>query len=212
MEDRKITWEEINLFKSDEIDESELDDESDEDYIEQEKKDMNPKLVINGPKFNKLVQTPLGPFILSDAFHPLRGLDVLLAHINFPITRGLIKELDEIAGIEALKVVGRYRLLFVFGKVFDTDDVIKEIEKVMKVSNQLEKISLEELNEETQSIFYDLDKKITSDFWVAYIFPNGNYVYENLETDDQVTEKYEDYKKLYEMSHGILLSSIEPKQ
>lgn len=211
MEDRKITWEEINLFKSDEA-ENEIDDEEEsDDYIEQEKKEMSPKFIINGQKFNKLVQTPIGPFILSDAFHPLRGLDILLAHVNFPITKGLVKKLDEVAGLEAFKIVGRYRLLFVFGKIFDTDDVIKEIEKVMGISNQLEKISLEELNEETQSIFYELDKKITSDFWVAYIFPNGNYLYENLENDEQVIEKYEDYKKLYELSHGILLSSIEPK-
>ena len=186
MSEKNIEWEILNLFDSDE-DEDEDEDDAVDSYSEGSgrlEKMMNLK---------KLVQTPIGPFILDDAYHPLRGLPVAIAHVNFPITDRILASLDSVVGIEAFKHVGRYRLLFIFGKLFDMDEVMASLERVLGVSESTSMdIDLEQFSVAIQDIVKDMGTKLTSEHWIAYIFPNGKYMCENLLSEDEVKHRYDE--------------------
>lgn len=207
--ERKIEWQDIYLFQEDtESVEDEVDEVEETNYLEQERNNMlHP---IDFGEMKKLVQTPLGVFVHDDSYHPLRGLPVKVAHTNFDMTEEIVKALDEVAGIEAFKIIGRYRVIFIFGKMFNVDTVIEDISKAMKVNTFIiENIELDDLPESVQEVIGQIDKEITSDHWIAYIYPNKKYLVENLTSDEEAQKKYTEYKQLYNMSRGLVLSSAE---
>lgn len=204
---KEILWEELDLFQS-EHEEFEDEDEDCSDSYEEGSHNGKPT------SFNikKLVQTPIGHFILDDAYHPLRGLPVMIAHVNFPITQEILESLDSVVGIEAFKQVGRYRLLFIFGKLFDIEVVVSDIEDSMDVdssSNGVIDIDIDDFGDDVKKVIKSLSMKLNSPHWLAYIFPNGKYIYENLDSEQQVLDKHPEYTQLSDMSSGIALTSIK---
>jgi len=208
MKEKNIEWNQINLFNSDN-DIDELDDEE-ETYFDKENADLSGKA--GSFRINKLVQTPLGLFSLDNAYHPLRGLPVYVAHINFPIVHQTILDLDKVNGIEAFKILGRYRILFVFGKLFNVEEVKYNIEHTLGVRSHIHSsVNLDDLSESLKEVIYEIDSSIESDDWVAYIFPNGKYILKNLATPEEASAVYDDFKQLYDISEGMLMSSLEPE-
>ncbi len=208
---RLMMWEPINLFGEDvddDIDEIEEDDD-DKSYLDKEKEDMVHKLNIVSPKLNKIVQTPLGLFLSDNTFHPLRGLNVYLVHVNFPITEKIIKALDSVEGLEAFKQVGRYRMVFIIGAMFSDDEVQDKIHEVCEVDNDIEIESDEDDdNENLRTLFQKtVSKLISSDYWISYIFPNGKYMFENLENESELSLKYNEYSEIKKISGGVIYTS-----
>lgn len=211
MKDRLINWELVDLFGSnsddDDDDIKELDDE-DESYLDKEKKELNPSITIRGPKGGgKIVSGPLGMLVMDNAYHPLRGLEAYVAHVNFPITKKILNDLNNIDGIEVLKQLGRYRLLFIFGHMFDTEDVIDTIEKLLNITTQDD-----ENDDSTNSIMEDIftneiQDKINSKFWAAYIYPNGRYQLENVSSEEELKTVVEHMVELKKLSNGVIYMS-----
>ena len=56
------------------------------------------------------------------------NFDCWMGHTNFNITKKIKGLLDEVDGIEVLKVCSRYRFFIGIGKMFDFSDVRKSIE------------------------------------------------------------------------------------
>lgn len=53
-----------------------------------------------------------------------------IGHTNFNLTENIKDELDQIEGVEMLKVYSRYRFLVGIGRMFDFTDVRKNIESI----------------------------------------------------------------------------------
>lgn len=201
MQDKQIAWEEINLFSDNEIN----DNNEDETYEEKEEKEYGGII-----KIGKLVQTPLGIFRDDNTFHPLRGLPIYMAHLNFPVMESMIEILNKVPGIEAFQVKGRYRLLFVFAKMFDEDEIMENIESSLGIkAEDLSIMDNEEDNlpEKAKDILRDVQRHIESEHWIVYIFPNGKYKLLNLNSSDELSKNMESFIQLKQMSGGIIYSS-----
>ena len=64
------------------------------------------------------------------------NFDCWVAHTNFNLTENIKDELDEIEGIEMLKIFSRYRFLIGVGRMFNFSDVRKNIESIFKKTNK----------------------------------------------------------------------------
>lgn len=202
MENRLMHWEQLDLFHSQDSD-NELEIDDDEDTYSEDEGAKYRGVMNIMPKFNKLVQTPLGPFVLDDTFHPMRGLDVFVAHVNFPILKSTLQTLNQIMGIEILKQIGRYRLLFVFGAMFDTMEVISNIEQALKVT------SIQEDTSELDNVFIKEIQKLVDgkDKWLAYVFPNGEYLLDTPTKKSVYDTRLTDYNSLQKISKGKIYTS-----
>ena len=60
------------------------------------------------------------------------NFDCWIGHTNFNLTEQLKDQLDNIEGVEMLKIYSRYRFLVGVGRMFDFSEVRKNIEKLIK--------------------------------------------------------------------------------
>lgn len=60
------------------------------------------------------------------------NFDCWIAHTNFNLTESIKNKLDQIEGVEMLKIFSRYRFLIGVGRMFNFSDVRKEIESIFK--------------------------------------------------------------------------------
>lgn len=100
-------------------DEEELDEDEDDDYLEEDKDELN-----------KIVApiVPLTSQIIED-ISVLSSFDCWIGHTNFDITINTKNILDKIDGVEVLKILSRYRFFIGVGKLFDFKEVRQEIEE-----------------------------------------------------------------------------------
>ena len=96
------------------------DDEDDNEYEDTEESDSK-------------VQIPLFPLsnqIINDAAL-LSTFDCWIGHTNFDLTHRIKNTLDEIPGIEMLKIFSRYRFFVGIGQMFNFKTVRNDIEKAL---------------------------------------------------------------------------------
>jgi hypothetical protein len=70
---------------------------------------------------------PISPHLM-DEISMLSNFDCWMAHTNFDITNNVREELDQIEGVELLKVCSRYRFFIGVGRMFNFKEVRKRIE------------------------------------------------------------------------------------
>ena len=62
--------------------------------------------------------------------------DCWVGHTNFDITETIKSKLSQIEGIEALKIVSRYRFFVGVGRMFNFSDVRKSLENEIEVKDE----------------------------------------------------------------------------
>lgn len=92
--------------------EVEQDEYQDEEYLEQ--------------KF----LMPIPESIISEA-SIASSFDCWIAHTNFNITESIRNKINQIDGVEVLKIHSRYRFFIGIGKMFDFSQVRQDIEKAL---------------------------------------------------------------------------------
>jgi hypothetical protein len=95
-----------------------LNEEDEETDISEENYEEN-KIVMPIP------QSLIGEASLASNF------DCWVAHTNFNITKDIRDKLNEISGVEILKIHSRYRFFIGIGKMFDFSNVRQDIEKAL---------------------------------------------------------------------------------
>lgn len=207
--ERLLFWHPIHLFDDEVMDESEpVHNSEDDEYFDEKGPQIR---VVGMPTPQKMIQTHFGTFQLDDRNNVLRGLPAFIAHINFPFTNVLRDKLDDIEGIEIFKQVGRYRIAFVFGAMFDTEEIMWDIETALDVDLPEDIMSMEDLNDDMQHVIEGIKNDCTSEHWIVYVFPNGKYIFENLDSDKELKARLQHYQLLGEMSHGCILNSAIEK-
>lgn len=104
-----------SLLSDDDEEEDEVEDEDDYEDIVSEKKKIIPPFL------------PLNNQIMED-LSLLTSFDCWIGHTNFDLTHNIKNILDDIPGIELLKIYSRYRFFIGIGKMFDFTEVRKIIE------------------------------------------------------------------------------------
>jgi len=61
----------------------------------------------------------------------LSSFDCWIGHSNFDITESIKNKLEKTSGVEVLKIQSRYRFFIGVGRMFEFQDVRKNIEKTL---------------------------------------------------------------------------------
>ena len=69
------------------------------------------------------------PEDLSNEIQMISNFDCWLGHTNFNITKAVKERLENVRGVEVLKICSRYRFFIGVGRMFDFSEVRKEIEE-----------------------------------------------------------------------------------
>lgn len=104
-----------------------------EDLTEEELEQMERMIEQDMSQTNEMINIPEG---LANEISLATNFDCWIAHTNFNLTESIKNELDQIEGVEMLKIFSRYRFLIGVGRMFNFSDVRQEIESIFKDNNQ----------------------------------------------------------------------------
>ena len=202
---KKIAWQSWNALVKQSIAEErlmleELEEELKSPTSEQELPGMLPMEIFQP----KMIHTPLGVYPADSLLKPSDRWDCWLGHTNFDVTRS-IKDtlLNDIAGIEALKILGRYSFFIGIPKLFDFKDVRINIEKNLCIYTEQEVLS----DEQTQTTVDMVKEQLqTKKYWSILVAPTGKVDY--VVSDDLDKDYLDGLNELLELKQllgGIIL-------
>jgi hypothetical protein len=173
-------------------------------YIEDEdsySEDYDDELAI----INNYVQTPFGLYTVDDKMNPMKQYHFFVAHTNFNIDDRTRDQVNEVKGVEALRVLSRYRMMIAFGKSFNVATMKKRIERAVLTHN--DKACLLNRFPSIKNKLKDLvNQCIPYDKWIIYVFPNGNMAYTHSDAEN-FEELYDLLETCEDMSGGLLLTN-----
>ena len=205
MAHKKIVWTSWNAVAQEYI--SSIYEEMkamEEEFHEMSQNQEMPPLVpfIDRTQVN-MIHSPWGLYPIDSMFKPSDRWDCWIGTTNFSITNKIKTTLrDEIDGIEALKILGRYTFVIGIPMTFQFKDVRIDIEKQLCVYTEQEV-----LNEETQATV-DLVKEQLKNkkYWSILVAPTGKVDYV---VSDNLDQKYLDglneLVELKQLLGGIIL-------
>ena len=143
--------------------------------------------------------------------------DFYTLQINFRLTKEILEVISTIAGIEMIKPVSQYQLIFGFPSsgFFDTESIQKDIEKAILL---IDKVIDEQINIAVEQMFGD---KITNTFieirdslydnkekWIIYVYPNGQFeIITDIPNDKQYVTSLTKISRLHQLIGGLYTSS-----
>lgn len=80
------------------------------------------------------IRTPLGFFSIDDPLRPAIMFDCWIGHTNFEITQEIKHLIETTPGIEAFKIMSRYRFFIGVGKLFKFRDVREQIQIKLNIT------------------------------------------------------------------------------
>lgn len=198
---KQIAWESWNA-KIEEITMSQeiLPPEMDIDELTYSEMEIPPELmpqeIFIQPQ--RILYTPLGAYPEESQLKPSDRWDCWLAYTNFDITNDIAEIIEDIHGIEALRVLGRYSFFVGVGKLFDIKDVRIRMEKELCAYSEQEILS----DENTQATV-DLVKEqlMTKKYWSMLVSPAGDVEYIVSDKMDRIY--LEDLNKLLERKQNV---------
>lgn len=109
-----------------------------------------------------LVRTPLGMFNPKESMAPCNMFDCWIGHTNFPLTVREKSILDNVEGIEILRIMSRYRFFIGIGKLFSLTEVRPRVELALEIGREstIQQI-MEEIGDEP--------------VWAVGIYADGKY-------------------------------------
>ncbi len=168
--DRTIAWEKWKDFDSEELEERLAEENVSEENGEELKRIIVPMMV----------RTPFGDYSPYEAMSPSKMYDCWVCHTNFPITKNHENLLNQVDGIEVLKVMTRYRVFIGIGKLFSLTDVRPQVNLVLNISSKTE---IDKILEEISGY----------DTWAVFIYENGEYKIITMEES-----KEDEYDEIFE--------------
>ncbi len=148
--------------------------------------------------------TPIGEYAEDSLLKPSDRWDCWICHTNFDITNEIVEIIEEVSGVEVLKIMGRYSFFIGVAKMFDIKEVRHEIESSLCTYTE-EEVFNEEINKTVNLVKEQLQ---TTEYWSILVSPHGDVEYISSEKMDKA---YLD--GLVELTHlkskigGIILRS-----
>lgn len=150
---RCIGWERWVDFDDDELDELDEVEGPEEEETEEDGKTFN--------FIPMLVRTPLGQYNPYESMAPTKMFDCWICHTNFDIS-DCEHVLNNIEGIEVLKVMTRYRIFIGIGKMFSLTDVRPKVELCLEITNP--------------SLISKFVEEISGkERWAIFLYENGSH-------------------------------------
>jgi hypothetical protein len=157
---RKIAWERWLDFDP-EVNEHSAEEEDDESQ--------------NFEILPLMVRTPLGAFCPYEQMSPTKMFDCWIGHTNFDITEVEKNALDQVEGIEVLKIMSRYRFFIGIGKLFNLTEVRPVVEEALFINKD--------------SIISQIINEISGKKkWAICLYEDGSHI--SIHTDYDKDEAY----------------------
>jgi len=183
-------WEDIDLPPQMELPEEMEESFSPESQIEEELiSQLNFGPMMPAPR----IRTPLGVFSIDDPLRPSKMFDCWIGHTNFDITSEIAMELEEIPGIEAFKILSRYRFFIGVAQLFDFRDVRETVQDIIGGESSSIKSDMDDIE------VIEVLKTQLMEFkrWAVFCSRDGfiDYIATNEEDDQEFELKLNDFKK-----------------
>lgn len=216
MNSRAIAWDILNEnYITQHTNDEEDDDDDDDDDV--------------SGGIQSITITPFGAFKVDSKMNPFNDRLVFSGNTTFKITEDEVNKIQEIDGVEALKIISPYALIVMIGTLFEPEEVLKEVnlaleavDLAMKMLEDDEKSVAEdeldnvlEVSEELEAIVNEAIDTVSksSDHWILYVFPNGKYWTEVFDTEEAMEVSFNDFIdgriKMTDYSEGLLFNSKE---
>jgi len=194
-------WEDIDLPRLDPIDEKEdmlfPDGEIDEDLISQ----LNFGPILPAPK----MRTPLGIFSIDDPLRPSKMFDCWIGHTNFDLTHEIAMKIEEVPGVEAFKIMSRYRFFIGIAQLFNFRDVRQDIQDIIGGESA-------SINTMEDSEVIEVLKTQLMEFkrWAVFCSGDGfiDYIATNEDNDKEFELKLKDFRN---HKNSIVITSDDHK-
>ena len=207
-------WMRCNWFENNDDEDFEDDDDEDSDaYHEREENDKMGMLKGIISHHERMIHTPFGQISENDTTNPIHDTEFFIGHTNFNLSKSRVLAINDIEGVEFLKIISRYRFAVGVGTLFSSESVQLAIENILKAERQVASIRKqdeeEEVSTEIQSVIDEILTQVkTDDKWVAYIFPHGKYLINFMKSDEELELRKEELSTKYaSLSNGMVLSS-----
>lgn len=195
---RIIIWDSNGMFEN----------EDDDEQLKHNNDDIDEKIKMAMIEIPKVVITPYGTYPIESPENPYNTRYIFVAHTNFDITEEHIKEIIQVPGVEGFRPLTRYSFTIAIGVAFFFEDVLFEIENVLKIDNVKEsEVKTKLILDGNEELVKEAVSGIKSKFWFVYIMPNGKYIVEEFENKEQMDERCQFFIGMSHMSSGITLNS-----
>jgi hypothetical protein len=206
---KKIAWENWNVLEeemlameNDNFPPGFIDDAEEEEDEELSPMPLSSLLMMGG---SKNIETPLGVYSETSILKPSSRWDCWIGHTNFEITKNIGDIIEEIPGVEALKIMGRYSFFIGVARLFSIKDVRKDIEKSLCSYTEEEILSDDAVFLAVEKVKDQLDKER---FWTIMVTADGSIEYVS---SNEMNKSYLDnVNKLISLKNklgGIILHS-----
>lgn len=211
---KKIAWEHWNtkeqesilsrdLYESNMLDE--LDDNIDDadDNLQSQLKGAFFEL----PPINKTIVTPFGVYHADSMLKPSDRWDCWIGYTNFSITEDILNILDNIEGVESLKILGKYTFCIGVAKLFNITEIRADIEKQLCEYTNEEILSI--IDKDTKNTVFKIKQQIEDKkFWSIFIHENGSVDYTMSDDfSDEYIENVRKFERVKSQNGGFILRS-----
>ena len=194
-------WDDIDLPQLDLIDEKEdmffPDGEIDDDLISQ----LSFGPILPAPK----MRTPLGTFSIDDPLRPSKMFDCWIGHTNFDLTHEIATQMEEVPGVEAFKIMSRYRFFRGIAQLFNFRDVRQDIQDIIGGESA-------SINTMEDSEVIEVLKTQLMEFkrWAVFCSGDGfiDYIATNEDDDKEFELKLKDFRN---HKNSIVITSDDHK-
>jgi hypothetical protein len=151
------------------------------------------------------IETPLGIYSDTSILKPSSRWDCWLGYTNFEISKKIGNIIEEIPGVEALKIMGRYSFFIGVGRLFSIKNVRKSIEESLCSYTEEEILSDDAVFLAVEKVKDQLDKE---KFWTIMVTADGSIEY--ISSNEMNKSYLDNVNKLISLKNklgGIILHS-----
>ncbi len=198
---KQITWTKISF----EEDRRKLDQIEEELEDEMESFD-GPKMPMILQQGSPYIMSLVGPISLDSNHNVTDYYDLWIIDTNFKLTEKVCQDISDFDGVEVFNPVSPYKGILGIAKLFNPTDVKVGLEYTLTGKHThyiaLNSIPDDQIRRESLHIYNKCKKH---EYWLMYIFPNGNI--EHFYTSDEIDykQKFQEYSDWQALSQGLLL-------
>ena len=167
---KRIAWESWNAL-CEEIESQQMIDEPEEDIYSDSQMEIPQEFLMIPPR---TISSPMGVYPEDSVLRPSKRWDCWIGHTNFDLTYDISNIIEEVDGVEALKIMGRYSFFIGVAKLFDIKDVRKNIEQKLCLYTEQEVLCDEETKNTVNLVKKQLESK---EYWSILVCPEGKVEY-----------------------------------
>tara|TARA_Y100000593_G_scaffold50774_1_gene95465 strand:- start:2147 stop:2776 length:630 start_codon:yes stop_codon:yes gene_type:complete len=149
----------------------------------------------------KVLYTPYGLFAAESMLKPSNRWDCWFCYTSFDITNSMVKNIEEVDGVESIKVLSRYTMFIGIGKLFNSTLVKLNIEDTIAGRDDI----ILEVEETIEMVKSQVSEK---PYWAIFISPTAEIEYIMSDTlNDEYLHDLNKFENLRDKIGGTILRS-----